>query len=127
MSTSETRTNPPRAGFTLLECMVAIVILNLLLIGMVKLIGGHHQVLDSVDDWSYGAPVYYVVPDPDPLARAIGVAATLEADPPSRVHRVEEAAYDVTVLEVWRDLEPPRSIAVFRQTATGGGKKGKKE
>ncbi|MBC8328561.1 MAG: prepilin-type N-terminal cleavage/methylation domain-containing protein [Planctomycetes bacterium] len=112
-------------GFTLLECLVAILILSLLVLGMVRLVSGHHEVLDSVDDWSYGDPVLYLVQDTDPMARAIGTPAALSVDPPQTVHVASKGAYDVTVLETFRDLDPPRSGAVFRLVESESEGKGK--
>ena len=103
-----------RAGFTLLECLVAILILNAAVLGMVRLVSGHHQALDEVDDWSYGDPVYYLVPDPDPMARALGGAAALSVDPPSEVHVPSAQPYEVTVLDTFQDLAPVKSSAIFR-------------
>lgn len=103
------------AGFTLLECMVAVLVLNLVVLGMIQLVKGHQEVLDGVDDWTYGDPVLHVVQDPDPLARALGVPATLAVDPGMTIHVPAEGPYEVTVTKVWRELDPPRTTAVFEQ------------
>jgi len=74
-----------RAGFTMIEVMVAVVLLNLLVVGVVKLFIGQNAMVEDLEGWAEGEPVLYLVPDRDPLARQLGMPANLSSDRPALI------------------------------------------
>lgn len=109
------------AGFTMMELMCAIVVLNLLVAGLVTLFQGQNHMVNSLEEWCEGEPVLYIAQDGDPIARSLGVPALLSktsvvAQPLPRDSGGEED-YEVSVLEVKRRFGKSEASALFKQVA----------
>ena len=104
---SRPATPEPRgpAGFTLLECVVATLVLTLLITGMAALTVAHDRLLQGLGTWAHGDPVLFVVPPRDTLA-LIGAPAQVSPDPPSLPAPTPPGPLSVTVLEVTQGLQP---------------------
>jgi hypothetical protein len=101
----------------MVELLAAIVVFNLLIAGLVKLFVGQNSMVDGLEEWAEHEPVYYVVQDPDPIARALGVPARLSAEAAGPVApRHGDSPYLVEILEVERDPGNDSATATFRQT-----------
>lgn len=106
------------AGFTMLECVVAILVINLTIAGFLKLLSGQDAQLKIARDHLAREDTFRMRPHADPLARALGMPATLDApvqavQPPQRATR-----YQVRVVDWWRSVEPERFRVVFERTET---------
>ena len=94
-------------GFTMLECVVAVLVMALAMIGLSRLVVAHDRLVQGLEAWTDGTPVRFVdVPD-DPLQSLAGVPATLVEDPPASPVPPVSGVLEVAVLSVERTLEPP--------------------
>jgi hypothetical protein len=93
------------AGFTLLECVVATLVLTLLILGLGYLIVAHDRLLQGLGTWAHGDPVLYVVPPRDTQA-ALGSPALTSADPPTLPGTTPDGDLHVTIEQVDRGLDP---------------------
>ncbi|MGB0953158.1 MAG: type II secretion system protein [Planctomycetota bacterium] len=107
------------AGFTMIELMCAIVVLNLLVAGLVTLFQGQNHMVNSLEEWCEGEPVLYIAQDSDPLARSLGIPATLSKDAvqaqPLPQGFTGGSDYEVSVLEVKRRFGKSEASALFKQ------------
>lgn len=115
--------NPDAAGFTLLECEVALLVLGLVILGLLRATSDHERLLNTLDDLPGVESVRWVRPTDDALARALGRPAALhesEPGPPAPdladdllgPAAPEGAVFEV--LDVGRDLSTRRSWALVR-------------
>lgn len=106
-----------RAGFTVMEVVIAVVLLNLLVAGVVKLFIGQNSMVESLEGWAEDEPVLYVVPDVDPLARRLGVPAALAAERPPRGRGapVDDSPYVLELLDLERLPETDAVMLTLRQ------------
>jgi len=79
------RTRGKQSGFTLLELMFAIIVMNVLVTVTVRQIMVQHELVQSLEEWYASDPVMYVDPAIDPIFRAVEVAPTLKATDPNSV------------------------------------------
>jgi prepilin-type N-terminal cleavage/methylation domain-containing protein len=101
------------AGFTLLEVMCAIIVMNVLVMVTARQIMAHNALVQTLEEWCENDPIYYVDPAADPIYRAAEVPSELrEAPAPTAkvstlVEYVEQVltGYDVEVQTISRDLE----------------------
>jgi len=118
-----------REGFTIVELLAAITVFNLLIFGLVKLFIGQNSMVESLEGWAEGDPVLYIKQDADPIARALGIPATLveERPKPLPLKSDPNSTYVVEVLAVQRQGGNDSARAVFLQTKpkedVGQGKK----
>lgn len=73
---------PETSGFTLLECLVAVMVLSLLAVGLARLTVDHDRLVAGMEEWTDADPTYFVAQPVDDLARLVGTPAELEPDPP---------------------------------------------
>ena len=99
-------------GFTLLECMIATLVLSLLAVGLARLTTAHDKLLSKIEAWADGEPLYYVSQADDPMQRLVGVPAALVADPPLPLTPHSPGALEVTVTSVELELDPPQARAL---------------
>lgn len=112
-SLPRTRARRASAGFTLLEVMFAIIVMNVLVTVTARQIMAHNSLVDTLEEWCEDDPVFYVDPAADPIYRAAEVPPDLRLAPTkvgtvSTLERYVEkvlTGYDVEVREVSRDLE----------------------
>lgn len=110
----ETNRMESRNGFTMVELLCAIVVLNLLVAGFANMYRGQNKTVNSIEEWSEGDPVFYVVPNPNEMARTLGVPATLSKKRGGRVIRPSSnPPYEVEVLEMKRRFSKMEASAVF--------------
>ncbi len=121
------RPKDPRHGFSLLECMVAILILNLTIAGMFRLINTQENEVAEVEDWMTDGKTWYLIPDPEPLARTLGKPATLAAAPAKPSKPEEGGIYEVSVLHWDKDIKQNQVAAVFQLAPKEPAEKTKKE
>lgn len=100
-----------QAGFTLLECVVATLVLTLLVMGLSALTVAHERLLADLGAWAQDDPVLFVVPPRDTLA-ALGAPALISVDPPTLPSATPEGDLHVTILEVSRELDPASLTAL---------------
>ena len=93
------------AGFTLLECVVATLVLTLLVLGLSYLTVAHDRLLQSLGTWAHGDPVLFVVPPRD-TAAALGAPALTSTDPPALPGATPDGVLKVTIEQVQRGLDP---------------------
>jgi hypothetical protein len=101
------------SGFTMLECVVAILIINLTIVGMFNLLKGQEQRVIEVEKWLKDDLVLFVNPDPEPLARILGKPASLDPAPQPTFETAQATPYEVRVLEVQRELSPASLAVLF--------------
>ncbi len=112
----ELRAGEP-AGFTLLECTVALLLFTLLVLGLSRLTVAHDRLVSSLDAWLADDPVYYVDQADDDLARVLGTPARLSEPVPALPGPPPApAAYAVTVQSVSTGLDPATATAVVVMT-----------
>jgi len=98
----------------MIELLCAIVVLNLLVAGFANMYQGQNKLVNSLEEWSEGDPVYYVVPNSREMARALGVPAILAKKPSSQKFSSQGASpYEVEVLEMKRRFSKSEASAVF--------------
>jgi prepilin-type N-terminal cleavage/methylation domain-containing protein len=95
----------PESGFTLLECVVATLVLTLLVLGLSSLTVAHDRLLAGLGTWAQGDPVLFVVPPRETLA-ALGAPALTSVDPPALPPPAPEGDLQVSIEEVTRGLQP---------------------
>ncbi len=127
---------PDRHGFTLLETAIALVLLNLMVVGIVKLVMGNERQIEALSSWSAKDPSFYLVPETESLGRALGLPAQLSEKPhPVGPGIPPGGNFELTVLSRDRSLDPPSQSALIRmkervpnsESGVGHGEKGKKE
>lgn len=109
----------------MVELMCAVVVLNLLVAGMVTLLRGQNQMVNSLEEWCEGDPVLYIEQDRDPMARSLGIPASFSEEriQPLPLPRGRTALgsdpFEVSVLEVKRQFGKSEASAVFLQAEAG--------
>lgn len=112
--------NPKRAsesGFTMLECVVAILVINLTIAGLLRLLQGQDEQLKLAREQLEIKEVVRMQPHPDPMARALGMPALVNAPPTMVQDPKVRSLYEVKVVDWWRGVEPGRFRVVFDQKA----------
>jgi len=100
----------------MVELLCAIVVLNLLVAGLASMFRGQNQVVNSLEEWCEGDPVLYVAPDSSPMARTLGVPATLSKKKSrGEIRRTEETPYAVEALQMRRRFAKNEASVVFSQ------------
>jgi prepilin-type N-terminal cleavage/methylation domain-containing protein len=113
------RSDPSR-GFTLVEVIVAITVLNVMVAIFCRAALTHGRVVAGLEEWCTDAPVFYADPQPSPLARALGWPADLPIAPPAPRWRDRVAGdYTIEVISVTRDLAGMTTAARVRQLPGG--------
>ena len=95
-------------GFTLLECEVALIVLTLAVLLLSRLIVSHDRIVQDMEGWLDGDPVYWVAPRANEWERILGHAAELTTTQPGP----ESTGGRIVVLEVTRTLDPPTVVAI---------------
>lgn len=98
------------AGFTLLECVVALLALTLLATGMASLLVAHDRLVQDLGAWAADDPVWFVA-RPGPTGQALGAPARLQAEAPLAPGAPDPGVLEVTVLSVTRALSPASATA----------------
>ena len=125
----EERRSHPERGFTVLEVMVAIAVLNVFVALIANAFMGHDQILRAQEEWYAESPVFAVVQSRDAVERAIGLPASLRrVDGKQRGYPVSRAPkgkrrgrYAVEVLESTPDLLNGHWTVVVAQTVRKDG------
>ena len=103
----------PETGFTLLECLVAVMLLSLLAVGLAKLTVHHDRLVHDLESWTDDDPTWFVAQADDDLQRLVGVPATLATEPPPPPSGPPApGALAVTVTAVELELHPPQATAL---------------
>lgn len=102
---------PELAGFTLLECLVAITLLSLLAMGLARLTTTHDRLLAGLEAWTHDEPTYFVAQPDGAMQRLVGMPATLVTEPPLPPSGPGSGALQVTVTAVDLVLHPPQATA----------------
>ena len=111
MSPRHPETGP--AGFTLLECLVAVMLLSLLAVGLAKLTVHHDRLVHDLESWTDDDPTWFVAQPDDDLQRLVGVPATLATEPPPPPSGPPApGVLAVTVTAVELELHPPQATAL---------------
>jgi len=105
------------AGFTLLECTVALLLFTLLVLGLSRLTVAHDRLVSGLETWLVDDPVYFVDQADDDLARVLGTPARMsEAVPALPGPPPAPAAWAVSVQSVSTVLDPAQATAVVVMT-----------
>jgi prepilin-type N-terminal cleavage/methylation domain-containing protein len=99
-------------GFTLLECLIAILVLSLLAAGLARLTVDHTRLVASLDAWAASDPTYYVAQPQDAMERLVGVPAALATDPPLPPAPAGAGPLEVSVAGLQLQLDPPEAEAL---------------
>lgn len=122
-----------KSGFTLVEVIVAITVVNVMVALFGRMYVAHNRLVASLEEWCADDPVYYVVPNADPLARTLAVPAALTQEASDFSGSLDDAwAYEVEVVKLDRDLSQLISRAYVNVSLADKGKddgkgKGKKD
>lgn len=107
------------SGFSLLEVMFAIVVMNVLVSVTARQLIAHHQLVTELEEWCVSDPVYFVDPAADPLHRAAEVPPDLrEFSPDARWITKVDDGYAIEVTAVKRDLAALTTKAHVIQAGT---------
>jgi len=106
-----------RDGFTMVELLAAIVVFNLMIVGLVKLFIGQNSMVEDLEGWAEGEPVWYIEQEADPMARALGIPASLseKRNKSNKVVDPSSTPYFVEVLNVERFAASNSASVVFQQ------------
>lgn len=114
------RSNRKR-GFTLVEVVIAITLLNVMVAIFCRAALAHGAVVADLEEWCASDPVLYVDPQPSPIARALGWPADLsDARPPRHWQDDTTGPFTIEVQSVTRDLAGLISTARVTQRPRGG-------
>ena len=102
-------------GFTMVECVVAIMIINLTIAGMFQLLKLQERQVTEAEGWLKKNPVFYLNPDPDPIARALGKPASLDENAIARNWKDEVLPYEVRIIDFRFELDPAILKVEFEQ------------
>ena len=105
------RPSRSESGFTILECMVAAMVLVLMAYGWMRLHSSHADLIASMGQDFEQDPVLYVDRAEGEFERVVGISARATTDPPMLPTGGGPDAFTVTVLLVERDLEPATASA----------------
>lgn len=109
------RSRPPASdqrGFTLLECVLATLVMTLLAYGWMRLHSSHTELVASLDEELGAGTAYYVDKPQSAAARVLGVAARLSRDPAAAPNAEDpDPAFELTILLADRTLRPPTASA----------------
>ncbi|MAW59782.1 MAG: hypothetical protein CMJ94_02980 [Planctomycetes bacterium] len=108
------------AGFTLLECVVAILVINLTIAGLLRLLHGQDKQLAVAREQLELKEVVELHPHPDPLARALGMPAQIGQPTVGITPRRSVGLYEVEIVDWWRGVEPGRMRVVFERNLLEG-------
>lgn len=125
------------SGFTLLEVMFAIIVMNVLVTVTARQILAQNTLVDTLEEWCADDPVYVIDPAVDPIYRAAevspdlytvdkkGVISRLDLDGKLRLLKSSGAwvdqvltGYDVEVTAVKRDLNSLTTKALVVQSGS---------
>ncbi|MBC8405385.1 MAG: hypothetical protein H8E15_09175 [Planctomycetes bacterium] len=102
-------------GFTMVECVIAIMVINLTIAGLFQLLKLQEKQVAEAEGWLSKNPIYYLNPDPDLLSRALGKPASLDIAPVARVQPTQAKMFEVQILTYQLDLNPLAMTVVFEQ------------
>lgn len=112
---------PDARGFTLVEVVVAITVLNVMVAVFCRAALTHGEVVARLEDWCVEEPVFYVDPQTSPLARALGWPAELRDTRPASHWRTRtDGPFEIEITSVTRDLAGLISTARVTQRPRGG-------
>lgn len=97
----------------MLECVVAVLVINLTIAGLLQLLRGQDQQLKHAREQLELKEVVRLQPHPDPLARALGAPALMDQPTVAVVEQRPASLYEVTIVDWWRGVEPGRMRVVF--------------
>jgi prepilin-type N-terminal cleavage/methylation domain-containing protein len=110
------KSSGPKRGFTMVEVIVAITVLNVMVAIFCQSALAHGQIVADLEEWCTNNPVYYVDPQTRPLARSLGWPADLcDAAPKAHWESESGGEYEVDVLSVTRDLTTLTTVARVSQ------------
>jgi prepilin-type N-terminal cleavage/methylation domain-containing protein len=102
-----------RRGVSLLECLVAIVILSISMLGLSRLVVDNERLLAKIESWCAFEPEYYVVRPAYDLERTLGCPARLSTSAGGAVGGVPtDTPFHVIVLSRSRNLHPESATAI---------------
>jgi len=101
----------------MLECVVAILVINLTIAGLLQLLRGQDQQLKLAREELEIKEVVRLHPHPDPMARALGMPALVNKELVAIDEAEVRGLYEVKVVDWWRGVEPGRFRVVFEQTS----------
>ena len=113
-------------GFTMTELLAAIVVFNLLIAGLVKLFIGQNSMVEDLEGWAEGEPVWYISQEADPMARALGIPASMSTKKvkAAKAGDDDDSEYLVEVTKVERHAGSDSANVSFQQTKLKDDDKG---
>ena len=108
------------AGFTLLECVVAILVINLTIAGLLRLLHGQDKQLAVAREQLELKEGVELYPHPDPMARALGMPARVGQPMLGITPRRSVGLFQVEIVDWWRGVEPGRMRVVFERNLLEG-------
>lgn len=121
METPCNRDRKDQRGFTMLECVMAVLVVNLIIAGMLSLFRGQEKQLLYVEERLGLEGTWYVQPHPDSLARRLGHPARLRVEPELEWAAPRVPAFALDVHDVLREANEPSLEVVFEQRLLRGG------
>lgn len=115
METPCNRERGGERGFTMLECVMAVLVVNLVIAGMLSLLRGQEQQLLHVEEQLELSGSWYVQPHPDSLARRLGHPARLHLEPELELVLPRVPVFLLDVRDVLREPSAPSLEVVFEQ------------
>jgi prepilin-type N-terminal cleavage/methylation domain-containing protein len=95
----------PKRGFTLVEVMVAITVVNVMVALFGRMFVAHNRLVNSLEEWCANDPIYYIQPAADPLARTVAVPAALPLKLPDVGSSLDDVwPNEVELVKLDRDL-----------------------
>lgn len=114
LNLNQSKAKTANRGFTMVELLCAIVILNLLVAGLANMYQGQNKLVNSLEEWCEGDPVFYVVPNANEMARTLGVPATLSKKRVGGLRNLPgNPPYEVEVLELKRRFAKGEASVLF--------------
>lgn len=108
-----------KSGFTMLECVVAILVINLTIAGLLQLLRGQEKQLSVAREQLEIKEVVRLRAHPDPIARALGMPALVDSDHLALDLGKTRGIFELEIIESWRGVEPARFRVVFEQSVIG--------
>lgn len=108
-------------AFTLVECMVGVVVLSLMAVGFVRLAGSHERIVADLEIARGGATSNKIQRRKDPYQRVLGARAQRTGGTPRAIDDFEKpSVYFVDVTSVEHRPPEPRTTAVVQLTCYAG-------
>lgn len=103
----------------MLECVVAILVVNLIVAGLLQLLRSQDAQLTHAREGLEIKEVVNLRPHPDPMARALGMPALVDSDHLNLNLEKTRGVFEVEIIESWRGVNPGRFRVVFEQSIVG--------